>query len=251
MPPVGGAVDGTVMVDPAGATAYRVRAVNTAGGHGPWSLPSGSVSIAAVLAPPDQPATFLPSLITDSDVQLTWAAPEDVEAITGYTIQAADHAGGPWTTVARVNGDATRWMHNGLPASGATKHYRVRAHNRFNHSEWATTSVGLKTGEPPTGLRALRYTTNQGNHAIEVWLGSYACAPDATDCWAVIEYRESGGAWQFGSQGQSDYGIVVNSVRKVIQVSARMVIHSGATIPADVVSAESFVDQACVLCRVR
>ena len=36
----------------------------------------------------------------------------------------------------------------------------------------------------------------------------------------------------------------VNSVRKVIQISVRMVIHSGATIPADVLGAESFMDQS-------
>ena len=35
----------------------------------------------------------------------------------------------------------------------------------------------------------------------------------------------------------------VSSVRIVIQVNGRMVIHSGATIPADVLGAESFVDQ--------
>ena len=38
-------------------------------------------------------------------------------------------------------------------------------------------------------------------------------------------------------------GACVNSARKVIQVSGRMVIHSGATIPADVLGADSFVDQ--------
>ena len=65
----------------------------------------------------------------------------------------------------------------------------------------------LKTGDPPTGLRAQRYTTNQGNHAIEVWLGAYAC-DDSPDCWAIIEYRAAGGAWQFGSQEQGPYAIV-------------------------------------------
>ena len=39
----------------------------------------------------------------------------------------------------------------------------------------------------------------------------------------------------------------VNSARIAIQVSARMLIHSGATIAADVLGAESFVGQVCVL----
>ena len=43
----------------------------------------------------------------------------------------------------------------------------------------------------------------------------------------------------------------VNSARKVIQISGRMLIHSGATIAADVLGAESFVGQVCVLWRVR
>ena len=47
------------------------------------------------------------------------------------------------------------------------------------------------------------------------------------------------------------YVAVVNSARIAIQVSARMLIHSGATIAADVLGAESFVGQVCVLWRVR
>ena len=46
-------------------------------------------------------------------------------------------------------------------------------------------------------------------------------------------------------------GPCVNSARKVIQISGRMLIHSGATIAADVLGAESFVGQVCVLWRVR
>ena len=51
---------------------------------------------------------------------------------------------------------------------------------------------------------------------------------------------------RFSGTGSS-YIEPVNSARIAIQVSARMVIHSGATIAADVLGAESFVGQVCVL----
>lgn len=182
-----------------GHPVYRVRAVSEAGVRGPWKIS------AAGLLPPPTPIGLTAVLITDSAVALTWAPSQEGGAVTGYTIQAADHAGGPYSTIARVGRDATRWVHTGLPASGATKYYRIRAQNRSQPSDWATASVELKTGDPPTGLRAQRYTTSQGNHAIQVWLGAYACAPDAADCWTISEYRAAGGAWLFGSQEQGGY----------------------------------------------
>ncbi len=51
--------------------------------------------------------------------------------------------------------------------------------------------------------------------------------------------------WQLNWAGLSERA--VNSARIAIQVSARMLIHSGATIAADVLGAESFVGQVCVL----
>ena len=188
--------------------AYRVRAVNGFGYPGPWTVSSGG----GRAVPPNAPRNFGAALVTDTDVELTWAAAEHGEALTHYIIQVSDHAGGPWSNLARPNGDADRWMHPNLPKTGATKHYRIRAHNRSANSAWVETSVALATppdgAATPTGVRAQRYTTNQGNHGIQVWLGSYACDPGDADCWAIIEYRAAGGAWQFGSQEQSEYGIV-------------------------------------------
>ena len=186
-----------------GNPVYRVRAVSEAGVRGPWKLS------AAGLLPPPVPIGLTAVLITDQDVQLTWAAPDAGDTITGYTIQVADHAGGPYSTLARLNGDATHWIHPNLPATGATKYYRIRAHNRSQPGEWTTASVELKTSETATGLRAQRFTTRHGNHGIQVWLGPYACAVDAADCLALIEFRQAGSsAWWFGSEEYSDRGVV-------------------------------------------
>ncbi len=213
---------GTVAFDQGRRSAgqlYRVRAVNIFGVPGPWAMSTQ----ANVLLPPTVPRSFGAALITDSDVQLTWRAAHADEAVNGYTIQVADHAGGPWSTLARLPGDATRWVHTGLPASGATKFYRIRAHNRSQPSEWAEASVALATppddAPAPTGLRAQRYTTGQGNHGIQVWFTErYTCDPNQpTDrdaegyvgCRTVIEFREVGSnAWRFGSEDFGEYGIV-------------------------------------------
>ena len=191
--------------------AYRVRAVNGSGYPGPWTVSSASGGGRAV--PPNAPRNFKAALVTDTDVELTWAAAEHGEALALYMIQASDHAGGPWTTVAPLPGDATRWIHPNLPKSGATKYYRIRAHNRSSHSAWVEASVGLTTppeGATPSSLRAQRYTTRLGNHGIQVWFTpSYTCDLDATDCFTVIEYREAGNsAWWYGSQNYGDYGVV-------------------------------------------
>ncbi len=190
-----------------GNAFYRVRAVNEFGDPGPWARPSGG------LPPPSVPRDFRAELITDTDVALTWQDPEIREAMTHYTIQASDHVGGPWSSLTRPNADATRWVHSNLPQTGATKHYRIRAHNRSNHSAWAEASVQLATppeGATPSSLRAQRYTTRQGNHGIQVWFTArYTCDLDATDCLTLIEFREVGGsAWRFGSENFGEYGIV-------------------------------------------
>ncbi len=200
-----------------GNPVYRVRAVSEAGVRGPWKISARG------LLPPSAPRDLAASLITDSDVQLTWAAHPD-EAVNSYTVQAADHVGGPWSTVARLSGDATHWLHTNLPASGATKHYRIRAHNRTQPGAWSEeVAVTLATppddAPAPTGLRAQRYTTNQGNHGIQVWFTErFTCDPNQpTDreaegyvgCRTVIEFREvGGGAWLFGSEDFGEYGIV-------------------------------------------
>ena len=191
-----------------GNRAYRVRAVNNLGVPGPWTVSSGGAAL-----PPNVPRNFRAALVTDTDVELTWAAAEHGAALTHYIIQASDHAGGPWSQLARPNGDDTRWVHSNLPKTGATKFYRIRAHNSLTYSDWAEASVGLTTppdDAAPTGLRAQRYTTREGNHGIQVWFTpSYTCALDATDCLTLIEFREVGSsAWRFGSENFGDYGIV-------------------------------------------
>ena len=189
--------------------AYRVRAVNGSGYPGPWTVSSGG----GRAVPPTAPRNFTAALITDTDVELAWAAADHGEALTHYTIQASDHAGGPWSNLARPNGDDTRWVHSNLPQTGTIKHYRIRAHNRSNHSAWVEASVSLTTppddAPAPTGLRAQRYTTREGNHGIQVWFTPrYTCDLDATDCLTLIEFREVGGAWRFGSENFGEYGIV-------------------------------------------
>ena len=188
--------------------AYRVRAVNGSGYPGPWTVSSGG----GRAVPPNVPRNFTAALITDTDVELAWTAAEHGEALTHYTIQASDHAGGPWSHLARPNADATRWVHSNLPKTGAVKHYRIRAHNGSNYSAWAEASVSLTTppeGATPSSLRAQRYTTREGNHGIQVWFTPrYTCDLDATDCLTLIEFREVGGAWRFGSENFGEYGIV-------------------------------------------
>lgn len=134
---------------------YRVSAVNVAGA-GPASDIATATTDAVV---PDPPTGLSATAAGTSQIDLSWTAPGDDggAALTGYRIEVAEHANGPWSNrEANTGTTATTYPHTGLdPAS--TRYYRVSAINsvgtgRTSGVVRATTDATVP--EPPTGLVA-------------------------------------------------------------------------------------------------
>ena len=99
---------------------------------------------------------------------------------------------------------------------------------------------------PPAELMPESFDPERALAVISTLFAAIEAAPDLATLHNLQAY---GGAFQHLLQRLADGRALanVNSARIAIQVSARMSIHSGATIAADVPGAESFVGQVCVL----
>ena len=91
-------VKGTVyldMQDVPASVSYRVRAVNQAGGHGPWSLPSATGA-----GPPGPPLNLLATADGRNRINLEWDQPAvGAEAVTGYRIDYTPAGPETWATL--------------------------------------------------------------------------------------------------------------------------------------------------------
>ena len=127
-------VKGPVYLDmglaPGQRAQYRVRAVNEAGGHGPWSLASAQ-GTGGLGAPNGLTAT--PGLHEAGRIDLSWFAPA-AETGLSYRIEHATDGAGPWTTLRTQSG--TTYSHTGL-LSGTTHYYRVATVKGSLVSAWA------------------------------------------------------------------------------------------------------------------
>ncbi|MGI5138744.1 fibronectin type III domain-containing protein [Streptomyces sp. CA-106110] len=154
---------------PIGITAYyRVTAVDTAGNESaPAATEPGEYAknIASGLRPdtglypPAQP-TGLQGRLSGADAVLDWAdnpVGSPVHGLTtGYQVQSAPSASGPWTLLAGSNAPLvpSEFTESGLPL-GATHYYRVRAVGKVidaytprAYSAW-TTPVAVSRPVPP------------------------------------------------------------------------------------------------------
>ena len=140
------AVTGTLYGDVGGGTAnhsYRVRAVNSFGVAGPWSVTGGA---------PGVPGDFTVASV-DGGAVLSWSAPVIASSpITGYVIDISDSPDGDNRTNDVSVGNVTTWTHR--LSGGDVKFYRVQARNRYGGGGWtAWQSAGAGPGAPG-GLRA-------------------------------------------------------------------------------------------------
>ena len=119
---------------------YRVRAVNEAGVEGPWSAPiAAMVEQQATAGAPDKPVlTAVPNEPNGrTEILITWTKPvENGSAITSYTMQVADSAGGPWADVNPQPGvaDVSYVYSDGL-TGGTRKYFRMLATNMCDGSD--------------------------------------------------------------------------------------------------------------------
>ena len=141
---------------------YRVSAINSKG-TGPASRVARGMTDAVA---PGQPQGLRAAAASPSAIRLTWQPPTDIGGamITGYRIDVAPSAHGPWTAlVADTRSTVTTYTHTGL-APVTTRFYRVSAINAAGIGR-ATTSVSATTPPDvpaaPAGLTATARGTSR------------------------------------------------------------------------------------------
>ncbi len=111
-------------------------------------------------SPPTVPATLTATVISSTQINLSWAASSDVVGVTGYLIERCSGTG--CSNFGQIaNGTATSYSDTGLtPSSSYT--YRVRAVNAGNNvSDYSTTATATPGGggggdtQPPTAPSGL------------------------------------------------------------------------------------------------
>ena len=182
-------------LEPGDERHYRVRAKNSEGG-GSWSSVASATTEAAA---PDKPA--LTAVANgETQIDLAWTAPEDNGSpINLYELHvSADGSDESWSGLAHPRASDRAYTHSGLQP-GDERHYRLRARNSADWSEWsepvsATTLTGVP--EAPT-------LTASANGATEIRL-SWS-APDAHGS-EILRYElqvsEDGSAWPTDDNGE-------------------------------------------------
>ena len=112
----------------AGTTySYRVRATDGAGNLGGYSPVSTATTPTPDVTPPSAPATLSATAVSNTQVNLSWAAANDNVAVTGYLIERCQGSGcSTFAQIAAPAGTGTTYGDAGLTASTSYS-YRVRA----------------------------------------------------------------------------------------------------------------------------
>ena len=166
--------------------SYRVGATDAAGNLSAYSV----IATASTQAPPDTqsptaPGTPVPTVVSSTQIDLTWPAATDNVAVTGYLVERC--AGTGCTTFAQIGTPVVAsFSDTGL--TGSTSYsYRVRATDAANNlgpysfiSSAAT--LGLADTQTPTAPANLTATAFGGSQINLSWTGS-------TDNIGVTAYR--------------------------------------------------------------
>ena len=169
---------------PATSYSYRVRATDAAGNLGPYSATATAATPADTQAP-TAPGTPVPTVVSSSQINLTWPVATDNVAVTGYLVERC--AGTGCTTFAQV-GTPTTASFNDTGLTGSTPYnYRVRATDAatnlgpYSAVASATTQAAPDT-QAPTAPGTPVLTVVSSNRIDLTW-------PAATDNVAVTGYR--------------------------------------------------------------
>lgn len=153
---------------------YRVCAYN-AGGNSTYSNTASATTDGVVTPPPPPPPstpadpTGLSAAATSAtQINLGWTDNSTDE--TGFKLERATAAAGPFTQIATLGAGVTTYNNTGLTAS-TTYYYRVCSYNTAGNSGYATASATTQAVAPPptpvpaapTGLTASAASTSQIN----------------------------------------------------------------------------------------
>ena len=117
-------------LSPSTAYYYRLAAVNSAGSSAYTSTVSATTS-AAVVGLPAQPASASAVAISGTAVNVTWVDSSNNE--TGFKVERAISAAGPFSIIANVGGGVVNFSDTGLSAV-TTYYYRVSSVNMAGSS---------------------------------------------------------------------------------------------------------------------
>ena len=156
----------------AGGTSYsyRVRATDAVPNLSPYSnIGSGTTLVATDITPPTAPALATPTVISATQINLSWSAATDAVGVTGYQIERCQGAGcTTFAQIATVSGATLTYSNTGLTASTSYS-YRVRATDAVaNFSAYSNTGTGTTQGPPPAvvirrNVGGPAYTDSAGN----------------------------------------------------------------------------------------
>jgi hypothetical protein len=133
--------------------SYRVRATDAAGNLSPYSGVASAMTPMVDTQPPTAPASLSATAISNSQVNLSWAASTDNVGVTGYLVERCQDSGCTgFAQIAVTGGTTTTFGDSGL-ASATSYSYRVRATdgaaNLGGYSPVATTTT-QSNPPPPT-----------------------------------------------------------------------------------------------------
>src|SRR5213079_1747821 len=160
-PPVPSAGDSGL--SPATSYSYRVRATDRAGNlSGYPNVASATTAAAPDLTPPTPPTGLTPTVVSSTQINLSWTASTDTVGVTGYRVERCAGAGcASFAQVAALTGTPPVPSAGDSGLSPATSYsYRVRATdlagNLSGYSNVASAATAaapdLTPPTPPTGL---------------------------------------------------------------------------------------------------
>ncbi|GEM_PF-3053267 len=130
-----------------------------------------------VILPPDDLSA---SALNDKEVDLSWSDASDNE--TGYRIERADNAAGPWSAVTTLSADSSSYRDSGLPPE-TTYFYRVIPFRNSIDGPASNVSFATTQGEPiiaATLLYHFDFDDNGGSGSTVNDVSGYGTAAHAT-----------------------------------------------------------------------
>jgi hypothetical protein len=118
-----------------------------------------------VLAPV-APASLTATAVSSSQINLKWSDKSLNES--GFIIEQATTASGPFSPIASVGSNTTSYSNTGL-AAGTKYYYRVKATNSEGSSAYSNVVSATTSGSGPTTLRI-----NSGGGSVSTTLGTFS-----------------------------------------------------------------------------
>ena len=114
---------------------YRAYAYNKTGNSSYSNTASATTQTPVTI--PNAPSNLAASAVSSSQINLSWTDNSSNE--TGFKIERATSASGPFSQIGTTAANATTYQNTGLTAS-TTYYYRVRANNTAGDSSYSNTA---------------------------------------------------------------------------------------------------------------